>query len=167
MIIYKDIFTQDELFSDTYPMELLFDCLYKVQGKHITISGDVDDSLIGGNASAEGGDEGVEANSISGVNVVLANRLVKTEMDKKGYRVHIKEYMKRVKDHLEKQESTETETFLKNASEAVKSILGEFKEYDFYIGESMNADGMVVLLKWDEETPYVYYFKHGLDAEKV
>jgi len=26
---------------------------------------------------------------------------------------------------------------------------------------------MLALMKWEEETPYVYFFKHGLDEEKV
>jgi len=26
---------------------------------------------------------------------------------------------------------------------------------------------MLALMKWDEETPYVFFFKHGLDEEKV
>jgi len=34
-------------------------------------------------------------------------------------------------------------------------------------GESMQPDGMLALMKWDEETPYMYFFKHGLDEEKV
>ena len=35
------------------------------------------------------------------------------------------------------------------------------------IGESMQPDGMLALMNWDEETPYMYFFKHGLDEEKV
>jgi len=35
------------------------------------------------------------------------------------------------------------------------------------LGESMAPDGMLALMKWDEETPYIYFFKHGLDEEKV
>ena len=35
------------------------------------------------------------------------------------------------------------------------------------VGESMQPDGMLALMKWEEETPYVYFFKHGLDEEKV
>jgi Translationally controlled tumour protein len=31
----------------------------------------------------------------------------------------------------------------------------------------MNPDGMLALMKWEEETPYMYFFKHGLDEEKV
>ena len=31
----------------------------------------------------------------------------------------------------------------------------------------MQPDGMLALMKWEEETPFVYFFKHGLDEEKV
>merc|ERR1712127_889145 len=34
MKIYKDVFSGDELFSDTYPMKLVDDCIYEVYGKH-------------------------------------------------------------------------------------------------------------------------------------
>ena len=36
-----------------------------------------------------------------------------------------------------------------------------------YSGESMKPEGMLALMKWEEETPFVYFFKHGLIAEKV
>jgi len=35
------------------------------------------------------------------------------------------------------------------------------------VGESLQPDGMLALMKWEEETPYIYFFKHGLDEEKV
>lgn len=54
-------------------------------------AGDIDDSKIGGNASAEGGEEEkAEASSVSGCNIVLANRLVQTSYSKKDYGTHIK-----------------------------------------------------------------------------
>jgi len=31
----------------------------------------------------------------------------------------------------------------------------------------LQPDGMLALMKWDEETPYIFFFKHGLDEEKV
>ena len=46
-------------------------------------------------------------------------------------------------------------------------MLENFKEYQFFIGESGNQDGMVVLVEWKEETPYLYYFRDGLLEEKV
>lgn len=35
------------------------------------------------------------------------------------------------------------------------------------MGESSNPDGMIVLVKYDGETPYLYFFKDGLIEEKV
>jgi len=51
----------------------------------------VDDSLIGGNPSAEE-DTGASADpsSQSGCNIVLANRLVETSYSKKDFRVYFK-----------------------------------------------------------------------------
>ena len=57
---------------------------------------EVSDAMFGGNASAEGGDDEAadSSTSASGCNIVLANRLVETNFDKKGYAVYIKDYMK-------------------------------------------------------------------------
>jgi hypothetical protein len=49
MIIYVDVFTGNELGSDSYPTKLVNDLYYEVEGKNITESNDIDDSLIGGN----------------------------------------------------------------------------------------------------------------------
>ena len=65
-------------------------------GKMRTESFEVNDALIGGNASAEGGgDEGGDAACQSGVDVVMNGRLNEYALDKKSYMTHIKEYMKR------------------------------------------------------------------------
>jgi hypothetical protein len=167
MIIYKDIFTGDELFSDSFPMELVDDVVYKLKGKMRTESFEVNDSLIGGNASAEGGgDDGGDAATQSGVDVVMNGRLNEYALDKKSYMTHIKEYMKRVKERLQADKPDQVDTFTSKVQAFVKGVLGEFKEYQFFCGESMNPDGMLVLMKWDGETPYLFFFKHGLDEEK-
>lgn len=168
MIIYKDTFTQDELFSDAHPMELLNGVVYKVKGKLITETFDIDEKAIGGNASAEGGgEEGADSASKQGVDIVLSNRLVEFTQNKKDYMAHIKEYMKEVKAKLEADNSPDKDIFQKNVQEFVKEVLGNFKEYQFFCGESMKPEGMLALMKWDEETPYMYFFKHGIEAEKV
>ena len=52
----------------------------------------VDDSVFGGNASAEGGAEEAaeDGPDKSGCNIVLANRLQGTTYSKKDYQTHIK-----------------------------------------------------------------------------
>lgn len=170
MIIYKDLFSQDELFTDIYPMETIDDTIFKLKGKLKSESaGEVSDALIGGNASAEGTDADDatgEAASVSGIDVVLANRLVSFEMGKKDFIKHIKEYSGRLMAKLTEDDPTQTDVFKKGSAKFVKELIGEYKEWEFYCGESMNPDGMLVMVKWDGETPYVYLFKHGLEAEK-
>jgi len=168
MIIYKDLFSQDELFSDANPVELLNGVVYKVKGKLRTDTFDIDEKAIGGNASAEGGgDEGADAASKQGVDIVMNGRLVEYTMNKKDYMTHIKDYMKEVKTRLEADNSPDKDLFLKNVQEFIKDVLANFKDYQFFCGETMKPEGMLALMKWDEETPYMYFFKHGLDAEKV
>lgn len=55
-------------------------------------------------------------------------------------------YMKKVKEALkEKNAPEETITaFEKGAQAYAKKIVANFKDYDFYIGESMDPDGMYV-----------------------
>lgn len=174
MHIYKDKFTDDELFTDTYPMEEINGVVYKVKGKMTSENLDFDDAKIGANASADGCEDGIGADpsSVSGVDIIIRSRLNEFPLDKKGYMAHIKEYMKKVKTRLEEEESKEVEIFQANVAKFVKSVIGEFKEYQLYCGESFKPDGMLCLLKWESidgggETPYVYFFKHGLLQEKV
>ena len=42
----------------------------------------------------------------------------------------------------------------------------KIKELQFFTGESMNPDGMVVLSEWEGANPCFYFFKDGLVEEK-
>jgi len=55
---------------------------------------DIDEKAIGGNASAEGGEEGADTTSKQGVDIVMNSRLVEYALSKKDYMTHIKSYMK-------------------------------------------------------------------------
>merc|ERR1712204_33984 len=135
MKIYKDVFSGDELFSDTYPMKLVDDCIYEVYGKHETrTEGEV--KLAGSNASAEGEDagEGSDPNAVSGIDIVLNHRLNETGFgSKKDYTVYLKDYMKKVVKYLEDNERAgEVDTFKKNINGYMKEMLGKFKDLSFF-----------------------------------
>ena len=51
----------------------------------------------------------------------------------------------------------------------VKKLIGGFKDYEFYVGESMDPEGMVCLLNYREDgvTPFFTVFKDGLKIEKL
>ena len=69
--------------------------ILEIEGKSITyVPGKLDDALFGGNASAEGGMEETEEETVTGCNIVLAHRLSETFFDKKAFTVYIKDFMK-------------------------------------------------------------------------
>merc|ERR1712236_50292 len=171
MKIYKDVFSGDELFSDTYPMKLVDNCMYEVYGKHITRTDD-DIQLEGSNASAEEADEGTDSTSVSGVDLVLNHRLVETGFgSKKDYTVYLKDYMKKVVKYLEdNNRAGEVDEFKKNINGVMKELLGKFKDLQFFTGESMEAEAMILIMDYKdyegEERPVIMAFKHGLEEEK-
>lgn len=163
----QDIFADDEMVSDAYPMKEVDNVLYEVDSQMITIKpgADVD---IGANPSAEGGEEELEEGAINVNNIVYSFRLQETAFDKKSFMAYIKDYMKKVKKHLEEKDPEAVQTFEEGAKVAVKKIVSNFKDYEFFTGESMNPDGMVVLLNYREDgvTPYLSFWKHGLSSFK-
>ena len=52
--------------------------------------------------------------------------------------------------------------------EVIKKIMGRFKEYEFFTGESMDPEGLVVLLDYREDgrTPFLIVFKDAVVEEK-
>lgn len=100
-------------------------------------------------------------------------------------------YMKSVKGKMQAAGKPEEEVtaFEKGAQAAAKKLIANFKDLEFYTGESMDPSGMyvqrgnilpfllhkliqyrrVALLNYREDgtTPYFIFWKHGLKEEKV
>lgn len=169
MIIYKDVITDDEIISDSYDLKEVDGVVYEADCAMITEGAvEVD---IGANASAEEGEEALEDATVKVNNIVHSFRLSATSFDKKSYLAYLKGYMKSVKKALQEAGKSEDEVkeFETKAGAFAKKVLGSFKDWEFYTGESMNPDGMVVLLNYREDgvTPYVVVWKHGLKEMKV
>ena len=169
MIIYKDIITGDEIISDSYDLKEIDGVAYEADCRKITVGGETFDT--GANASAEEQEEGAEDAVETKIDVVHSFRLNETGFDKKGYLTYLKGYMKSVKEALVKKGADEAtiKDFETKASGFAKKIIGNFKDYEFFTGESMNPDGMIILLNYREDgvTPYVTVWKHGLEEMKV
>jgi len=160
MLIFKDLFTEDEMMSDSFPYVLEDDVVYKVTTKVITKSeGDY-------NTAGDDLGEKYDPTSVSVNNLVDAHRLVETPFNKKNFMTYIKGYMTKLKKHLEKENPDRVEGFMKAAQAFVKKIVTDFDQYQFFTGEKMDVDGMVAFLRWDGETPYFYIWKDGLKQEK-
>jgi len=173
MKIYFDIFTGDELCSDSYPFKVVDDLYYEVEGKNIVENNDIDESLIGGNKAPEGSeaaaeDGGVQSTVVTGINVVLTHKLAETPFDKASFKDWLKTYSKRLKEYLQENAPNRVQPFQTGMTKLAKDILTKFDEYRFYLGENMNIDGMVVLQYYREDglTPVFILFKDGLREEK-
>ena len=89
------LFSDDEMFTDTYKYEEIENAFYMVIGKNVTVT-DGEIQLDGANPSAEDGAEASELNSVSGVDVVLYMRLQETNFgSKKDFLLYLKGYLKR------------------------------------------------------------------------
>ncbi|XP_034549601.1 translationally-controlled tumor protein homolog [Notolabrus celidotus] len=169
MIIYKDVITGDEMLTDCYKMtNSKCGLFYEVEGKTTIRSDTFDDSLIGANASAEEATESNDPGSVSGCDIVLNHNLQETSFNKKTYGLHLKDYVKAVKLHLEQTKPERVESFMASCKKEVKCILDNIGDFQFFTGPSMNPDGMVALLNYREDgsTPYMLFFKDGLEEEK-
>jgi hypothetical protein len=164
MLLYKDIISEDEIVSDAFPLKLVDDIVYEVDCQMINFKeGNVD---IGANPSAEEQEDALEEGVSQVNNVVHSFRLQQTTFDKKSYLTYLKGYMKAVKGKVAPER---VDAFEKGAAAFAKKIVANFKDYEFYIGESMNPEGMVALLNYraDGVTPYFTFWKDGLHEVKL
>lgn len=130
--------------SDAYEQKEVDDIVIELDAAQIVVTeGDVD---IGGNPSAEEAQEALDNGGQQVINIVHSFRLQQTSFDKKQYLSHLKGYMKTIKERLQKENPERVEAFEKGAAAYAKKIVSNFKDYDFYIGESLNDEGMVVLV---------------------
>lgn len=179
MKVFKCVISSNEMFSDSCPYKIEGG-FYVVKGKYVSrVHGEVDDSMFGGNASAEGGgdDGGSEAERESGIDVILDHRMKETVFGtKKEYTAYMKVYVKAIFKILEGSGKTQEEidALKADTTASYKSVLANFKEYQFFTGESLDPDGHIAMLDWKDEevdgktvsTPFVYYYVAGLLEEK-
>merc|ERR1711884_473677 len=171
MRLYSDLLSEDELFTDAtkFKESAEFPGIYEVDCKLITRKADsIDESAIGGNASAEEAAEDLEDGAaVSGLDVVLdmGYQEVPGGMNKK-------EYMKEVKKKLEAEDESKVESFMSQAQAAVKGLfIPNIKDLDWFTGKKAAESGemaMNIACKWNDDGMggVLYYWKDGLRDEK-
>ncbi|CAI2301294.1 unnamed protein product [Caenorhabditis sp. 36 PRJEB53466] len=179
MLIYKDIFTDDELSSDSFPMKLVDGLIYEFQGKQV-IRKEGEIVLAGANASAEEpGDEGTDEHVERGIDIVLNHHLVEMNCyeDASMFKAYIKKFMKNIIDHMEKEnrDKADIDTFKKKIQGWVVSLLAKdkFKTLAFFIGEKAAEgaeNGQVAIIEYRDvdgtEIPTLLLVKEALVIEK-
>merc|ERR1712071_348054 len=130
MIIYKDIFTGDEMFSDSYPMKVVDGVMYEFTGKYISVKhGDI--QLDGANPSAEDAAEESDVAVESGCDIVMAHRLAESFAfgDKKSYTQYLKDYVKWIQAKLvESDPNFNLDEFKSGMNKVMKELIGRFKD---------------------------------------
>jgi len=171
MKVFKDVFSGDEITSDSYPHKIVDNMMLEFEGKFI-----VKDTGGDYGISSNAGEEGEEGDGVEGsqqvkvINIVDSGRLVETQFDKKSYITYIKGYMKRLKEKLEETNKARVAGFQSEAQVFVKKILTDFDNYQFYMTESMSDQGMVILSYYkpdDQMTPFFLIWKDGVVEEKM
>ncbi|ORY61180.1 translationally-controlled tumor protein [Leucosporidium creatinivorum] len=167
MLLYTDILSGDEMISDAYDLTLVDDVIYEADCAMITLGATAVNT--GANASAEEAEEDLEDGEQKVNNVVNSFRLTATSFDKKSFLTYLKGYMKEIKTKLQETNPDRVAAFEKGAQTFAKKVVANFKDYEFYTGESMNPDGMIALLNYREDgtTPYFSFWKDGLKEVKL
>jgi len=176
MIIFKDIISGDEMFSDAFDIDdsYMDGAFYKIKCKKVTKGGtQLDGAAFGFNASEEAGDdEGVDEEAVEQVwDVVDSHQLQSTiPFDKKMFNGYVKTYAKAVLAALEEKGLTDKAAeFKKSAGAAVKYMKSIITDCDIFMGESGNIDGSMAYLNFEENgiDAYMLFFKGAIFEEKV
>ncbi|KAL2220538.1 TCTP family protein [Thermoascus aurantiacus ATCC 26904] len=180
MIIYKDILSGDELFSDTFNIKEVDGVLWEADCRKY-LKGAETFQLEGANPSAtgedadEGGDGEGERKMVYDIEDQFRLVWLKAEEgmkpSKEAFKAHLKSYVKKVNNKLKERGASEEtiKEFQAGAPNAVKKILANYDNYDVLMGQSMDGDAMHVLIDYREDgiTPYATLWKHGLEEMKV
>ena len=178
MLIFSDIFNNDEFMSDTFPFTLEYDdCMMKVQSS-MKAPEDVGNVDIGCGNAFGGGDEDTGAQGGAPtekvVDIVYNANLQQFFMSKSEFMAYVKDYFGRIVKYLEENGKSErVPIFKKGATAFIKYIVPKFDEVEIYVGASKHEDdelsGGLAISLWEDDSasgPVFYFFKDALKEVK-
>jgi len=177
MLIYKDIFSGDELCSDTFPTKLVDGLVLEFTGKQV-VRKEGDIAIAGFNPSAEELEEGTDETATTGIDIILNHSLqdmTNVYGDVKVFKDWVKEYMKKLVDRLKEDGKSDEELkeFKTKMQEFVAGLMKKdrFKNLQFFAGAGENNfDGQLGILEYrtigTDEKPVMMLVKAGLIEEK-
>ena len=174
MLVYQDLFTEDEMMSDSYrrnPIEVdgeVIEGLFEVESENRAVG--ADDVDIGCGNEFGGGDDAMD-DSVETENTVSGTRtgFNYTEMpfsSKAELKEYLKDYMRRIRAHM-KESGAERETikqFMEESGKAAIWLINKYRDLQFFMGPSMDPDAGIVYAYYKDGaiTPTFVYFKWGL-----
>jgi len=176
MKVYKDVFTGDELISDSYMqlapfgVEELLDVAFEVKSKKIAkgeenfgISHNVDEDA---EAGTEAGAEGSVAETV--IDVVDKFHYTSTSYSKADFLNYLKAYSNRVKEHLTKTAPDRVAKFQEGLKLLAPKMVAKISDAEFFFAEAMDGEAQLVFSYYHEEetAPRFVYIKDGLKEVK-
>lgn len=170
MKVYFDIFSNDELLSDSYLMTFEHNDVITVVPSRMIVKGEENIDIGRGNEFGGGGeDEAVDSNVERVNEIVTAFSLQETSFTKKDYVALVKAYLQKLRKLLDEQNPERTPQFMAGAGTFVKWVVANFDEFKFYTGGSYDSSAMIILSYYknpEDEAPNFLFFKDGLREEK-
>mmetsp|Transcript_10879 Transcript_10879/g.16067 ORF Transcript_10879/g.16067 Transcript_10879/m.16067 type:complete len:181 (-) Transcript_10879:425-967(-) len=179
MLVYKDLFTGDELMSDSHKINPVVDedgeevpGLFEVESRTIAVGGDNID--IGCGNAFGGGDEDVDDNVEKENNIISESAgFGYTEIpfgSKAEFKAYLKDHVRKIRSELKAngKPQAEIKQFMSEAPEFVKWLLGMYSEFQFYVGRAINPEACFVYAYYKEGAlnPTFVFIKEGLLQEK-
>lgn len=177
MLVYRCRISGDEMLSDAFPLKPVIDSDGNVvegikycESKNVTKGGE--DIDIGAGSAFGGGDEdgGVDDQVETVNNVIDRFSYTETQMGSAvEFKNWLKEYMMNVRTKLReaKKDKEEIQAFMATASGIAKYFITRFKDVQFYLGPSFDANSMVFSIYEDGAlTPNFYFIMAGYIEEK-
>lgn len=180
MLVYTDVFTNDEVISDSYkqvsPFELesLADVAFEVESRRVTkgdedfgISANVDEDAGEGATGEAGGD------AVTVIDVVDKFTLEEYSMQKNEFKAYIKGYMMNLMKYLEANHPDRVNALKTGVAGLVKKVLEEWDSVEIYMctnyadyASENKAMPIIAYYKGEETSPRFIFMKDGLKEVK-
>lgn len=180
MLVYTDVFTNDEVISDSYKQQAPFsqsdlaDVAFEVESRRVTkgdedygISANVDEDA-GEGATAEGG-----ADASTVIDIVDKFALEEYSMKKNDFKAYIKGYMGHLMKYLEANSVDRVSIFKAGIAGLVKKVLEEWDSVEVYMcpnycdyAPESKAMPIIAYYKGEETSPRFIFMKDGLKEMK-
>lgn len=140
-----------------------------VESKNIPKGDDNVDIGCGNEFGGAGEEDAPDPNIEMVNNIVESFHYTQTSMDGAGFKAWLKDYMGAILEKMKAADKPveERKAFKARAANIAKFFLSQFKDVDFYLGESFNADSMIFSIYSEGALyPNFYYIMDGLKEEK-
>ena len=177
--IYISFFTGEDVFTDSFKIEVIDDLLYKVHGKYKFEDMGVSDAAIGGNKSEENPNEETTDDRVLVLDIVQASKLEVTPdlESKRDYKGAMKTYIGKLMKTVKENNPDKLPLYKAKAQELLLDLLKDHDKVTIYYtsGDCLDKEGMPIIVVDDElrdsgpkagDTFKLYAWIDGLKEEK-